>query len=268
MNARGHRVATAVVLSLLTAPALTGQSPQAPVLLRLVPPEGQVSRYSLSVEMEMDNPMMPSSGPLMTMLFVQTQTVLGVEDELIRYRSTIDSTAMTMAMPMPGMDMLPDFSGSSFTTEMDTRGRMLGIVDSEGWPDVAGFDLESVFPESSYFVLPEEEVSPGASWTQDAPMSLAMGPAGSVSVEVAMNHTFVSLEGSLATISFEGPLDMEMDMAGMGVTASGTMTGSMVVDLAEGRFQSQSSQTALDMDMGAMTMKMISTTTMELIPDP
>lgn len=151
--------------------------------------------------------------------------------------------------------------------EMDTRGRLVGIVDSEGWPEVAGFDPESMFREMSYFVLPEEEVGAGDSWTQDAPMSLPMGPAGSMSIEVAMTYTFVSLEGSFATISFEGPLDMEMDMAGMGVTATGTMTGTMIVDLAEGRFQSQSSQTDLDMDMGAMTMKMISTTTMELIPD-
>lgn len=268
MNARGHRVATAVALSLLTAPALTGQSSQAPVLLRLVPPEGQMSRYSLSVETEMDNPMMPSSGPLVTMRFVQTQTVLRVEDELIRYRSTIDSTAMTMGMPMPGMDMLPDFSGSSFTMEMDTRGRLLGIVDSQGWPEVAGFDPESIFRESSYFVLPEEEVSPGDSWTQDAPMSFPMGPAGSMSMEVAMTYTFVSLEGSLASILFEGPFNMDADAAGMGVTAAGTTTGTMVVDLAEGRFQSQSSQTDLDMNMGAMSMKMIATTTMELIPDP
>jgi len=268
MNARWYGVATATALSLLTAPAVAGQSPQAPVLLRLAPAEGQVSRYSLAVETEMDNPMMPSSGPLMTMRLLQTQTVLGVEDEVIRYRTTIDSSTMTVAMPVPGTGVLPDLSGSSFTAQFNTRGGMLGLTNAEGLPEVAGFSLESLYRESSYFVLPEEEVSPGASWTADAPMNLPMSPAGSASAEAVMTYTFVSLEGSFATLSFESPIEMEMDMAGMAVAATGIMTGTMVVDLGEGRFHSQSSQTSLDMDMGAMTMKMISTMTMELLPDP
>ncbi|MCY3676249.1 MAG: DUF6263 family protein [Gemmatimonadetes bacterium] len=264
MNARWYGVATATALSLLSAPAVAGQSPQAPVLLRLAPPEGQVSRYALSVETEMDGPMMPSSGPLISMRLLQTQTVLGVEDEVIRYRTTIDST--TMAIAMPGMDMVPDLAGSSFTTEFDTRGQQLRITGLESPPEVAGFSPGSL---SSYFVLPEEEVSPGASWTRNAPLNMPMSPAGSApAAEVAMTYTFVSLEGSLATLSFEGPIDIELDMAGMGVGATGTMTGTMVVDLAEGRFRSQTSQTSLDMDMGAMTMKTISRMTMELLPNP
>ena len=270
MNARGYGVTTATVLSLLTAPTVAGQSPQAPVLLRLAPPEGQVSRYSLTVETEMDNPMMPSSGPLMTMRLLQTQTIVGVEDEVIRYQTTVDS--MTITTAMPGMDMLPDFAGSSFTTEIDTRGRPLGAMDAEGLPDAPGVDVESLFQsffqDSSPFALPEEEVSPGHSWTHDAPLNLPMGLGGSGSAAVATTYTFVSLEGSFATLSYEGPIDMEMDMAGMGVTATGTMTGTMVVNLAEGRYQSHSSQVSLDMDMGAMTMKMTMTSTMELLPDP
>ena len=39
------------------------------------------------------------------------------------------------------------------------------------------------------------------------------------------------------------------------------------VDLAEGRFR-RTTQTSLDMDMGAMTMKTISRMTMELLPNP
>lgn len=263
MNARWYGVATATALSLLTASTVAGQSPQAPVLLRLAPPEGQVSRYSLTVETEMDNPMMPSSGPFMTMRLLQTQTVLGVEDEVIRYRTTIDSTTMTTAMP--GMDMLPDLTGSTVTTEFDTRGRQLRVTGLDSPPEVAGFSPGSL---SSQFVLPEEEVRPGASWTREAPLNMPMSPAGSASAEVAMTYTFVSLEGSFATLSFEGPIDVEVDMAGMGVAATGTMTGTMVVDLGEGRFHSQSTQTSLDMDMGVMTMKTTSRMTMELLPDP
>ena len=237
-----------------------------PILLRLVPPEGQVSRYAHSTQAEVEFPMMPSS-QVMTMRTYQTQTVVGVADEVIRVRTTIDSASTAMPTPAPGMDM-PDFSGSILTAEMDTRGRVLGVIDSEGFPDIPGFDPESFLREASHFVFPGEEVSPGDSWTQDAPMSLPMGPIGAMSMEMEMTYIFVSLEGSLATVSLEGPIDMQLD-AGVGrMTATGTMTGTMVVDLAEGRFQSQSSRASFDMSMAAMTMGMTTTFNYELIPDP
>lgn len=275
MNAKWHGIAAATALLLLTPLASSAQEApppsgtlDPPVLLRLAPPEGQVSRYAFSMQSDVDGPMMPSSGPFMTMGMQSTQTVLGVDDDVIRLRMTIDS--MTTTFAMPGMaDMLPDLTGSTTTVETDTRGRQLGITDTDGMPDAGVGLLDGFSQQSSHFVLPEHEVSPGDSWTQDAPMGLPMGPTGgSMSMEVEMTYTFVSLEGSLATLSFEGPFDMDADMAGMGMTGSGTMTGTMVVDLAEGRFQSQSSRVSLDMNMAGMTMKSTNTITTELIPDP
>ena len=265
--------AAAAALLFSTPVASFGQDPptpaeplDTPILLRLAPAEGQVSRYAHATQAEVENPMMPSS-PVMTMRTYQTQTVVGVADEVIRLRTTIDSTSTAMPMPVPGMDM-PDFSGSAITTEMDTRGQVLGVIDTEGIPDVPGFNPENLFREAGYFVFPEEEVSPGDSWAMDAPMSLPMGPGGSMSMEVGMTYTFVSLEGSLATVSFEGPIDMQLDAGGAGMTATGTMTGTMVVDLAEGRFRSQSTRASFDMNMAGMTMETNVTTTMELLPDP
>lgn len=271
MKPRWCMAAAAAALLFSSPLASYGQDPPTPaepfgtpILLRLAPPEGQVSRYAHSTQAEVENPMMPSS-PVMTMRTYQTQTVVGVVDEVIRLRTTIDSTSTAMPMPVPGMEM-PDFSGSVLTTEMDTRGRVLGVVDAEGLPDVPGFNPENLFREAGYFVFPEEEVSPGDSWTMDAPMSLPMGPGGSMSMEVAMTYTFVSLESSVATVSFEGPIDMQLDAGGAGMTATGTMTGTMVVDLAESRFRSQSTRASFDMNMAGMTMETNVTTTMELIP--
>lgn len=237
-----------------------------PILLRLAPPEGRVSRYAHSTQAEVESPMMPSS-PVMTMRTYQTQAVVGVADGAIRLRTTIDSTST--AMPVPGMEM-PDFSGITITTEMDTRGRVLGVIDTDGMPAIAGFNPEDLLQQSSSFVLPEEEVSPGDSWTQDVPMELPMGPGGSMSMGIVTTYTFVGLDGSLATLSFEGPIEMEMEMevAGGGMTATGTMSGTMVVDLAEGRFRSQSTRASFDMNMAGMTMETNVTTTMELLPDP
>ncbi|WP_420461835.1 hypothetical protein [Candidatus Palauibacter sp.] len=93
MKSSWRGVAAATTLSLATVLAAWGPPPavspaplRGPLLLRLVPPEGQVSRYAYSMETNMENPMMPSTGPLMTMRWQQTQTVLSVEDEVIRMR--------------------------------------------------------------------------------------------------------------------------------------------------------------------------------------
>ncbi|MDE0649864.1 MAG: hypothetical protein OXI12_05920, partial [Gammaproteobacteria bacterium] len=132
-----------------------------PILLRLAPPEGRVSRYAHSTQAEVESPMMPSS-PVMTMRTYQTQAVVAVEDGVIRLRTTIDSTSMAMPMPVPGMEM-PDLSGITITTEMDTRGRVLGVIDTDGMPAIAGFNPEDLLQQSSSFVLPEEDVSSGDS---------------------------------------------------------------------------------------------------------
>ncbi len=265
--------AAAAALLFSTPLASYGQDPptpaeplDTPILLRLAPPEGRVSRYAHSTQAEVENPMMPSN-TVMTMRTYQTQTVVRVADGVIRLRTTIDSTSTAMPMPVPGME-LPDFSGSAITTEMDTRGRVLGVIDTEGMPAIAGFNPEDLLRQSSSFVLPEGEVSPGDSWTRDVPMELPMGPGGSMSMGIATTYTFVRLEGSLATLSFEGPIDMQLDAGGAGMTATGNMAGTMVVDLAEGRFRSQSTRASFDMNMAGMTMETNVTTTMELIPDP
>ena len=273
MKSARYMAAAAAALLFSTPVALYGQDPptpaeplDTPILLRLAPPEGQVSRYAHSTQAEVESPMMPSS-PVMTMRTYQTRTVVGVADEVIRLRTTIDSTSTPMPMPVPGMEM-PDFSGSAITTEMDTRGRVLGVIDTEGMPAIAGFNPEDLLQQSGSFVLPEEEVSPGDSWTRDVPMELPMGPGGSMSMGIAMTYTFVGLDGGLATLSFEGPIEMDMAVAGGGMTATGTMSGTMIVDLAEGRFRSQSTRASFDVSMAGMTMETNVTTTMELLPDP
>lgn len=267
-------VAAAAALSFSTPLASYGQDPptpavplDTPILLRLAPPEGQVSRYVYSTQAEVENPMMPSNSNSTTLRINETHTVLSVEDEVIRVLATIDSASATMSMAMPGTDPVPDFSGSVLTMKTDTRGRMLGVFFAEGLAESAEFDPASIMRRSSPFMLPEEEVNLGDSWTVDVPMSLPIGTAG-MSMEVAITYTFVNLEGSLAALSFEAPIDLQLEVEGGGMTATCTMTGTMVVDLAEGRFQSQSSRASFDMNLPGMTMEANVTTSMELVPDP
>lgn len=212
--------------------------------------------------------MMPSTdGPLMTMRWQQIQTVLSVEDEVARVRSTVDSaiTALNVDMPMPGMEaMMPDLSRASFTVDMDPRGSVLHVLESAGVP--VGITVEDLLQGPGALVLPEAEVSPGDSWMISAPTEVSMGAAGTVSMDLEFTYTFVSLADGLATLSFEGPMNVELDVQGMAIRGSGSLSGMLVVDLVEGRYVSQTSDQTMEMDLAGTTMTLNTTTSLELMP--
>ena len=276
MNSRWRGFAAAATLTFAAVLASCGQSPavrtiplEGPLLLRMAPPEGQVSRYAHAMETSIESPMMPSTdGPLVTMAWQQVQTVLSADDEVIRVRAAVDSASTTIGMPMPGMDdMLPDLSGLSFTVDMDPRGSVLQVVESQGVPEDAGVTVESMLQGAGHSVLPEEEVSPGDSWLVETPIELPMGTGGTMSMDMEFTYTFVSLDDGLATLSFEGPMDMDMDFQGMAMSGSGTLSGTLVVDLVEGRHVSQTSRQSMEMGVAGMSMTVNTTTTLELMPD-
>ena len=278
MTSRWRRFAAVTTLGFAAVLTSCGPSPairtlplEAPLLLRMAPPEGQVSRYAFSMETSIESPMMPSTGgPLLTMAWQQTQTILNVDGDVIRVRGAVDSASTTMdfGMPMPGMDdMLPDVSGMSFTVDMDPRGSVLQVVDSEGVPEDAGVSVESMLQGAGHSVLPEEEVSPGDSWMVETPIEMALGTGGTMSMDMEFTYTFVSLADGLATLSFEGPMDMDMDFQGMAMGGSGTLSGTLVVDLVEGRHVSQTSRQNMEMSVAGTSMTVNTTTTLELMPD-
>ncbi len=278
MTSRWRTFAVVTTLSFAAVLASCGPSPairtiplEGPLLLRMAPPEGQVSRYAFSMETSMEGPMMPSTGgPLITMAWQQIQTVLSADDDVIRVRGTVDSASTTMdfGMPMPGMDdLFPDFSKMSFTVDMDPRGSVLRVVESEGVPEDVGVSVESLMQGAGHSVLPEEEVSPGDAWTLETPIEIPVGTGGTMSMDMEFTYTFVSLDDGLATLSFEGPMDMDMDFEGMAMNGSGTLSGTLVVDLVEGRHVSQTSLQSMEMSVAGMSMTVNSTTSLELMPD-
>ena len=276
MHLRWRSFAAATTLSFAAVLASCGPSPairtiplEAPLLLRMAPPEGQVSRYAYSMETSVESPMMPSTGgPLVTMAWQQVQTVLSADDDVVRVRGAVDSASTTMGLPMPGMDdMLPDLSGVSFTVDMDPRGGVLQVVESEGVPEGVGVSVESMLQGAGHSVLPETEVSPGDSWMVETPIEMPMGTGGTMSLDMEFTYTFVSLADGLATLSFEGPMDMDMDMQGMAMSGSGTLSGTLVVDLVEGRYVSQKSRQNMEMGVAGTSMTVNTTTTLELMPD-
>ena len=276
MTSRWRRFPAATTLIFAAVLAACGPSPairsiplEAPLLLRMAPPEGQVSRYAYSMETSIESPMMPSTGaPLITMAWQQIQTVLSTDDDVFRIRGAVDSASTTIGMPMPAMDdMLPDLSGMSFTVDMDPRGGVMRGVESEGVPEDAGVSVESMLQGAGHSVLPEGGVSPGDSWLVETPIEMPMGTGGTMSMDMEFTYTFVSLADGLATLSFEGPMDMDMDMQGMAMSGSGTLSGTLVVDLIEGRHVSQTSRQNMEMSVAGTSMTVNTTTTLELMPD-
>ncbi|WP_425154601.1 DUF6263 family protein [Candidatus Palauibacter sp.] len=248
---------TATMIALAFALPLSGQS-----LLRLAPPEGQVNLYIYSMEMDIQNPMMPLS---ITLRAHQTQTILSAADEVIRSRTVIDSSTMTMSTP--GGPPQPDLSGRAFTIEMDPRGRMLNVAADNAAGDEAEAAAQGLLEGSNFFWLPEAEVAAGDSWTAIVPVPLSLGgPAQDIEVE--FTYTFTSLEDGQATITFTGPVESSLDMGGMPMSLSGELSGSLVVDVDEGRYVSQESQLSVEMGMGGMAMPTEMTTTLELVTDP
>lgn len=250
----------AATIALAFALPASGQT-----LLRLAPPEGQVSRYAFSVEVNAENPMMPASGPVFTLQAYQTLTILSTADDVIRARTAIDSAAMMNAIPGAGPS--PDLSGSAFAIERDPRGRLVGSVAEQ----TPGGEAEQMGKElvegAEFFWLPEAAVGPGDSWTETVPVPLALGgPAQTTDVE--LTYTLSSLEDGQATITFSGPVASTVDLGGMPGSISGELSGSMVVDLAEGRYVLQESLTKLEMAAGGMAIPMETTTTLELVTDP
>lgn len=248
----------AAMIAVAFAAAASGQT-----LLRLAPPDGQESRYVFSMEMTMENPMMPP-GPAITLRARLTQTILSATEETIRASAVIDSSSMTSAIP--GANPV-DLSGSAFTIEMDPRGRLLNVAANEAADSEAQEFGEPLFEGTDFFWLPEAEVAAGDSWTETVPVPMAVGgPAQTTDVE--LTYTLSSLEDGRATIAFSGPVESSIDMGGMPGSISGELSGSMVVDLAEGRYVLQESLTKLEMAAGGMAMPIETTTTLELVTDP
>lgn len=259
MTFRSIRGAALATVLLTAAAPLQGQS----VLLRLAPQEGLVSRYVLEMENYMSAPMMSSDQPMMVGEIYTTQTVVGVEGDVVEYRVVTDS-ADIRSPAMPGMaQQMPDLTGQVQMMKMDTRGRLVEIPGA----DTLSAEAQQIMTRMNGFglELPENEVSPGDTWTANIQTDTPAGPNGRVNMTMDITYTLVSVSGDMATIEFEGPLTMSGSQAGMTMDGSGSMSGTMVFDVARGRLASTDTQMEFDMGMQGMTMTMSQTMNMQLL---
>lgn len=260
MSYRIRLASSAAALAMVFATPLFGQS----VLLRMNPAEGLITKYVIGTETYMDSPMIPTDGPVATTEMHQTQTILSVDGDVVEVQTTVESMDVTSAMP--GADAgVPDMDGSTYTIKMDTRGRLVELSDMGDLPAEAE-PMVSQMAGGSFFQLPEEEVSPGDTWSAGLDMDLPAGGGGSMTLDMELTYTLVSVDGDLASVSFEGPITMTGSAQGMTMDGTGGMSGTAVFDVGKGRIDSTESEMSIDMNVMGMTMGMSTMNTMTIVP--
>lgn len=257
MIARLHRAAAAATLALAVGLPVCGQS----VLLRMTPAEGMVSRYVMGMETRMEAPMMPSDQPFMVGQIYQTQTITGVEGDVFEVQMVTDSANIeTPAMPMM-QGQMPDMTGQVQTMKMDARGRVVEM-SGEDLPPEAEQMMGAMGGNGFGMELPEEPIGVGDSWSAKVEMNMP-GPSGEMTMEMNVTYTLVGVDGDVANISYEGPIVMSGEGAGM--EASGTVMGSIAFDTERSRIESSETQVSIDMNLSGMTMGMNQSVTMKLV---
>lgn len=253
MNIRSIRVTVITIVSLTINVPLQGQS----VLLRLNSEEGAVNRYMMGLETLMDMPMLPADEPLITGRVYQTQTILSSEGEVFELQTKTDSADISMPMLQAMGQTIPDMAGQSQTMKMDTRGRMMELIYRS--------DLE--IGAGNWFTpeLPENPVSPGESWTASINVAVPAGMGGSMTLNMDVTYTLVSVSGDIALIDFVGPITMVGSTQGMAMDGTGDFSGTMMFDVGGRRLERSETIVNLDMRAAGMRMAMNQSVTMQLL---
>lgn len=242
-------------------------SPSAGILLRLNPPEGQVSHYKYVSEVATDMEGMPGMGSGMTLgqtMFVTT-TVLEASDSLWTLSQVIDS----VEVDVPGMmamlsKTMEGIEGLTMTMVMTPLG---GVVRSEMERGDMDATMETAFGavteamEGLSIELPEGPVVPGDVWTVPVDKTMSMAGMGEMLQSGEMTYVLERTEersdGLFAILSIsgthaqgiEGEPSSEMALS---MTSSGGSVGEVQINLDEGR-------------MVSMTMTMTSTGMMSVM---
>ena len=244
------RSAAATAFAVGCAAPLHGQT-----LLRMTPAEGQVSRYVVEAETAMAGAVMS------TQSIYRTETIASVTGGAFEVQAMIDSSTVTAAMPGAGG---PDLSGMTYTFGMDPRARVTGLTDAGTLSAEAEAAIRALLG-SSFFELPEGEVSPGDSWSGQVTTEIPAGMGGTMTMETDLTYTLANLDGDLAEISIEGSVTMSGSAGGMTMDGTGSVSGTAIFDTGRSRLDSHDSVLDVDINAGGMAMSMQTTTTRSII---
>jgi hypothetical protein len=232
-----------VVLGLLVAGRLAAQEP---VLLRLTPPAGQVSRYRTDLRIFMKMPGdtdADSTQPFMLQCTDITQTVDSSLGELSVVRAVTDSARLLMpgapgTLPGAVRDML---RGMTVTQRVDSRGRVLFSTASGPYvpPSVTGGMTSAMSGLSGRLpALPEQPVRVGETWADSQPVALTTTGSratGWVRIDNRLDSLTQVAGARIAAVSASGSAHYEVTSPQFSMTVTGTSTGQVFWDLDRGR---------------------------------
>lgn len=277
-----RRLFTLWTLGLLTAcsggHAVRQPSPDAAVLLRLALPAGQVSRYvtNMSTTIDMpDNPMFDSATTMRQEMYT-TQTVVEAEGDVRQISMAIDS----VHMDAPGLFAMPEalgdmMKGITMRTSMTTRGAILSADADSSIAELMqpGFGSAQDLMGGLSLDLPEGPVRAGATWTVPVDKTFDTGVLGAIHQTMELTYHFDRLDARdgvrHAMLSYTGTMAQTMEASdkslSMEMHYAGDLSGSMDLDLDDGRFTAMTMEMALDgtMDMMGKSMRMSMTMSME-----
>ncbi len=250
---------TAVLLLVALAPA--NGLPAQDVLLRMRPPQGQVTRYLMTVETYVRGGPMAQMAPDPDTPFARmtgwnTSTVTAAGADVYTERVVIDSVRMEFpAAPQLAqmMGQMGDLmTGTVTESRMSSRGKVLA---AEFTPSPALRDMMAQMgaaPGStgqmglgggaerlnlpSFWLLPERPVRVGSVWRDSMTVALdsieVEGGSGGV-MRFAAEFTLRAMKGRVAVIGVDGTLGMSG--ADLPTGLAFTITGEVQLDLAAGR---------------------------------
>jgi len=233
-------------------------SGQEPILLRLAPSIGQVSRYQYEMQMWVQISGLPagdSTTPSMRSTFSVTQTVTRVDGEIRELRLSYDSVRFeapmmgAMAQPM-AQQAAESMRGLVVTTRMDARGRVLSTAMTGGTTPTPGPFSMMAGRQIPLPVLPTRSVTVGTTWTDsetvtDSDRAREMRTTTRVTYRLERLDTqagclcaTIRATGTFASYGAEAPMH-----------ASGSVASEVVLDLALGRLVRARSSTDVTTDL-------------------
>ncbi len=240
---RSFAAAVAALGLLLPAAPLSAQ-----VLLRINPPEGQVTRYRIVVETyvtggQMAAMMTDPSQPMNRMTMYQTRAVTAKSADRVTFRETIDSASMES----PAMPQMAQMMGQAtaalrgMVTEqvITTRGKIVSSQVVSGGPQDMGQmgqgrgrggpmgNTSNRENGRMLVLLPEGPVRVGDSWTDTMTTTSDAG-----AMTMIATFRLERMEGSTAVLGFTGSMSSPM---GQGGTMSMQMTGELRLDTTNSR---------------------------------
>jgi len=264
-----------IVFGLAVAAPLSAQD----VLLRMKPPQGQVTHYLMGVETfmkggPMAQMMTDTTVPFMRMTGWITNTVTAAAGDEFTLNQVLDS-AQIASPAMPQLEQMMGqmtglMKGTETISRMTSRGRMMAVqvnlpaalksmMAAQGGREMDMGSGANSGTMSSFVLLPERPVRVGTSWQDSMTVSLDSAGAAGAKATFAATFTLKRMEGRVAVIGVDGTYRMVGGPVPGGATF--TLTGETRLDVDAGRATAMTAEMngSAPTPMGEMPMKVKTT---------